>query len=155
MNILIVGYRGYGYSEGTPTEEGLMIDSEAILDFILNKRDSEVSKYVNVNNVYVFGRSLGGAVALYIVDKLKPEIKGLIIENTFLSMDDMVDNIFPYLRIFKKWMLRNYWPSKERIANINLPILFLMSELDELVPFQHMQILYDLSKNSVYKQKVY
>ena len=56
-NVLIIDYRGYGYSEGTPSEEGLKLDGEATLEYALNRED------VNKNRIFVFGRSLGGAVA--------------------------------------------------------------------------------------------
>ena len=78
VNILLVGYRGYGYSEGTPSEEGIMIDSEAILDYVLNNDDAEISQFVDRDNVYILGRSLGGAVAIHIIHKLNLKIKGLI-----------------------------------------------------------------------------
>lgn len=58
VNILIVGYRGYGHSEGVPTEEGLALDAEAVLKWA---QDSEL---VDNNKLFVFGRSLGGAVAI-------------------------------------------------------------------------------------------
>jgi hypothetical protein len=59
-NIVIVGYRGYGYSEGKPTEQGLQTDSLAVLDWVLKEESIDNSK------VFVFGRSLGGAVAVYL-----------------------------------------------------------------------------------------
>jgi pimeloyl-ACP methyl ester carboxylesterase len=70
VNVLVVGYRGYGYSEGYPTEEGLMLDSEAIIDYAFN----DLADMINVDDVYIFGRSLGGAVSIYIVDKLSPKV---------------------------------------------------------------------------------
>lgn len=149
VNIIIVSYRGFGSSEGTPSEEGLMIDSEAIINFTLN----DLNDKINIKDVYIMGRSLGGAVGIYIVNHIQPDIKGLIIENTFLSMDDLVDKIFPFLKHVKKFVLNNHWPSKQRIKNIKLPMLFFMSGEDELIPVAHMEELYSLAENSVYKTK--
>lgn len=70
INIVIVGYRGYGYSEGIPSEEGLKLDSEAIYNYVINNLNDKI----NINDIYIFGRSLGGAVAIYVVDKLKPNV---------------------------------------------------------------------------------
>ena len=56
--MLIVGYRGYGHSEGTPSEEGLELDAEAIFDWAIN------SPQVNKSKLFVMGKSLGGAVAI-------------------------------------------------------------------------------------------
>jgi predicted alpha/beta hydrolase len=69
-------------------------------------------------------------------------------------MGDMVDHLFPLLRHVKHYLLRNKWPSKERIANINIPILFLMSEKDELVPYAHMDNLYILASKARLRHKV-
>ena len=56
-NVLIIDSRGYGNSEGTPNEAGLELDAEATLEFIKERSDIDQDK------LYVFGRSLGGAVA--------------------------------------------------------------------------------------------
>lgn len=52
-NILLVEYRGYGLSEGSPTEEGLYIDAKASIDYLLSRSD------VNLSEIIIFGRSLG------------------------------------------------------------------------------------------------
>jgi pimeloyl-ACP methyl ester carboxylesterase len=62
-NVFIVAYRGYSYSEGTPTEEGLALDAEATLEHVLGRDD------VDSERVFVFGRSLGGAVAIQLAEK--------------------------------------------------------------------------------------
>jgi fermentation-respiration switch protein FrsA (DUF1100 family) len=65
-----MSYRGYGYSEGVPTEQGLMLDSEAIVRYATEKLRDDI----DVNNIYLFGRSLGGAAAIYVTDKVKPNV---------------------------------------------------------------------------------
>ena len=57
-NVLMVEYRGYGTSEGEPSEDGLRLDAQAALDYLHSRRD------VDHTNVFVFGRSLGGAVCM-------------------------------------------------------------------------------------------
>ena len=57
-NVALLEYRGYGRSEGTPSEEGLCMDAQAALDFLLTRTD------INTEKILVFGRSLGGAVAI-------------------------------------------------------------------------------------------
>lgn len=52
-NILLVEYRGYGLSEGTPSEEGLYLDAKASLDYLFQRND------INHSEIIVFGRSLG------------------------------------------------------------------------------------------------
>ena len=57
-NVLILAYRGYGDSEGTPLEDGLKMDADATLEYAQGRDDIDNDK------IYVFGRSLGGAVAI-------------------------------------------------------------------------------------------
>lgn len=91
-DILAIAYRGYSDSSGTPTEQGLKKDADAIMTFAL---DDLSSHYTDRGGVFVVGRSLGGAVAAAAVSRLgEPElsqIDGLVLENTFTSIDDMAD----------------------------------------------------------------
>ena len=73
VNVIIFGYRGYGPSEGSPSEQGLQIDSEAIVNFVFN----EMQEKININNVYIYGRSLGGAVAVYVQNKIKSKVNNI------------------------------------------------------------------------------
>ena len=71
VNILLVAYRGYSYSEGVPTESGIQRDAhvlfyfwskltrQAVLDYIFSRTDLDTEK------IFIFGRSLGGAVGIY------------------------------------------------------------------------------------------
>ena len=74
-NVLLVAYRGYSDSEGTPTESGLKKDSVSILEKAI-----EIAKYKNLP-IVVFGRSLGGAAALYACtqEKIASNIQGIIL----------------------------------------------------------------------------
>ena len=81
---------------------------------------------IDRHNVFIHGRSLGGAVGIYAITHffktkiLYPfKIKGIILEITFTSISDMVDKVFPFLKPFKWIMLRNHWPSSSRIGESN------------------------------------
>lgn len=71
------------------------------------------------------GRSLGGAVSIYLSNKYENVFKGIIIESTFTSIADMVDRIFGFLRYLKWIILRIKWQSIDLIGNIKMPILFI------------------------------
>ena len=58
VNILIVGYRGYGHSQGTPNEAGLELDADAVFQWVLDHKE------INSQKLFLFGRSLGGAVSI-------------------------------------------------------------------------------------------
>ena len=60
INILLFDYRGYGKSTGTPSESGLYTDAQAVYDYVRRRND------LNQERIIVFGRSLGGAVALHL-----------------------------------------------------------------------------------------
>ena len=97
-------------------------------------------------DIFVLGRSLGGAVSIYIAtnQSLKNEIKGIIIENSFTSIQDMVKILFPPLSHLQ-FLHRNFWPSKLRILTIDTPILFIRSLRDEIVPTEQMKQLIELA----------
>ena len=91
MNLVIFGYRGYGKSQGTPSEEGVMIDGMAMAKYVFEDKGAE--KYIDRENVFLFGRSLGGAVAARVALEKSFPFKGIIIENTFTTLGDLVDNM--------------------------------------------------------------
>jgi fermentation-respiration switch protein FrsA (DUF1100 family) len=72
-SVFITSYRGYGRSSGSPSEAGLKLDADAALRHLVLRSDIDPSKLV------LFGRSLGGAVAIYAAGKHKHRIKGLIV----------------------------------------------------------------------------
>ena len=84
VNVVIVGYRGYGHSQGSASEYGLQLDSEAVLDWTVN--------WSNVDNtkIFVYGCSMGGAVIIYLSTKRQHDICGIILENTFTSISKLL-----------------------------------------------------------------
>ena len=68
-NIMLVDYRGYGQSEGSPSQEGLLMDAEAALDYLLLRRD-----VVDPDQIFLFGRSLGGAVAMELTSRRESQV---------------------------------------------------------------------------------
>jgi hypothetical protein len=118
-NIVLVGYRGYGHSEGTPSEYGLEIDSKSIIKWTLE------NPKLNKNQVYVYGSVLGGAVATYGVQDYQNNVRGLMLENTFQNMATAIDDTNWLFRLLRPLILANYWPTDERIKTIKLPILFI------------------------------
>ena len=147
-NVLIVGYRGYSYSEGKPSEKGLRIDSLAVIDHVFSRTD------IDVNKIFIQGSSLGGAVALYAIAHKRYDVAGVILENTFTSMSDMVDQVFPQLSRFKSLLLFNHWESIKNIAKIKAPLLFISGSKDELVPPDQMRRLYNAAVESIKKEKL-
>ncbi|KAI8062653.1 Alpha/Beta hydrolase protein [Gongronella butleri] len=137
-NIVLVSYRGYGLSEGKPNEIGLKLDAQAALDYILHHPILRHTKLI------AFGQSLGGAVAIDLVSKQEHLFSALIIENTFLSMTLLIPHALPALQ-YLVYLCHQKWRSYQLIRKIqHIPILFLSSLKDELVPASHMAKLHDL-----------
>ncbi|RKP16609.1 alpha/beta-hydrolase, partial [Rozella allomycis CSF55] len=105
VNVLLVSYRGYGLNEGSPTEHGLKLDGEASLQYVLKHNVSD-----NNMGILLYGQSLGGAVAIHVASKYLPQVSGLILENTFTSLIDLVPKFMPiipkpmYRFVFDKWL---------------------------------------------------
>ncbi len=85
-NILMLEYRGYGLSSGTPNEEGIMIDAQTGLDYIRHQNSTRGGKII------VYGQSLGGAVGIQLVARNQEagDIAGIILEYTFRSMRKLI-----------------------------------------------------------------
>jgi len=144
-NILMVSYRGYGRSEGKPSERGLTLDAEAALK-VAQKHPS-----IDSSKVFLFGRSIGGAVAISLASKAANSVRGIIVENTFLSINHMIDSAIPILKVFKM-LNRNRWDNLAKVKDTHLPILFLTGRNDELIPPKHSQDLYHASKNAILRK---
>lgn len=88
-NVLMLEYRGYGSSTGSPDERGLLIDAQAGLDYIRARKDLKQTKIV------VYGQSIGGALAIQLVagNQGDGRVAGLIVENTFTSMRKLIPRL--------------------------------------------------------------
>lgn len=71
VNIIVVAYRGYSMSDGTPSEAGIKIDGIAIADYAFNQK-----VLLDLSRVYLLGKSLGGAVAAWTAANTKHKVKG-------------------------------------------------------------------------------
>ncbi|CDI85723.1 hypothetical protein, conserved [Eimeria praecox] len=139
VNVLLLDYRGYGYSEGTPTEEGVYADADAALDFILG------SSLVNNKDIFAFGHSLGGAVAIDLASRRGKELKGVVVENTFTSLRDVIHDVVPLSRMFD-WLLnviqRMKLSSEDKVRTMQKPVLFISGRRDSLIPPRRMDQLH-------------
>ncbi|CAG2121351.1 unnamed protein product, partial [Medioppia subpectinata] len=141
-NILLVEYRGYGLSGGYPSERGLYLDAAAALDYLIGRPDIDSHKIV------VFGRSLGGAVAVELGRHARnsANIAAIIIENTFTSLPDIARTIFNcrLIRAIPNWFYKNQFNSVNKISSVTAPALFISGLSDELIPSSMMTSLYML-----------
>ncbi|KAI8979633.1 Alpha/Beta hydrolase protein [Mycotypha africana] len=139
-NVVMLSYRGYGKSDGSPNEKGLKIDSQTMLDYV---REHPI---LRTTPLVAYGQSIGGAVAIDLVSRNEDSFSGLMLENTFLSMPKVIPHVMPFLK-YATFLCHQHWYSEKAIKNIvNTPILFLAGAKDELVPPSHMLRLKELSE---------
>lgn len=143
-NIVTLSYRGYGKSTGSAFEKGLKIDADTTLKYIADHPQLKGTKLV------LYGRSLGGAVAIYsAVSAPRDLVAGLILENTFLSIPKLAPSVIPYTSWITRFLTER-WESDRLIDKINadLPVLFMAGARDELIPPAMFRKLHDLCTSS-------
>ncbi|MCK5175585.1 MAG: alpha/beta hydrolase, partial [Planctomycetes bacterium] len=129
----IFDYRGYGSSQGKPTEEGTYLDAQAAFDWL------GTVKGVPSEEIILFGRSLGGSVAAHLAQTAKPA--GLVLESSFTSYIDLGKKFYPYLPV--SWFASFNYNTLEYIDKVTCPILVIHSRNDELIPFEFGLRLYN------------
>jgi len=124
LDVFIFDYRGYGNSLGEPSEDGLYKDARAAWAYLIEKRGIEQE------NIILFGRSLGGAVAAELAAEVQPG--ALILESVFSSAPDIANVIFPVLS--RLVLLRYDFNTVAYVRQVLSPVLVLHSPDDEIIP---------------------
>lgn len=132
LQVFLYDYRGYGKSEGEPSEEGIYQDGLAAYDWLV------VQKGIPPGLVVSFGRSLGAAVAIEIAARRK--VTALIVEGAFTNTREMAGKM-PIFQILAP-LLPAHYNNIEKIRGIYVPKLIIHGEADEVVPFAMGQALY-------------
>ena len=135
-NVVAVEYRGFGLSEGVPGQPAFLSDAIEALEWVAAHEELDAAK------IFVLGRSIGGAVALHLASERQGLLAGLIVENTFTTIGELVDKLMPQFRYFK-FLMTNPWRNIDMMANLRLPCLFICSGTDELIPQGMMKRLHD------------
>jgi fermentation-respiration switch protein FrsA (DUF1100 family) len=133
LNLFAFDYRGYGESEGAPTEQGLYRDAEAAYRYLRDTLD------IPPERIVLFGHSLGAAVAVELATRVPAA--GLVLDGALTSVVERAQELFPYAPV--RWLAANRYPSIERIGSLRLPKLFLHARDDEVVPIAHGRRLFE------------
>lgn len=156
VNILSMAYRGYSYSDAVPPDEaGLKRDANAILKFLNDPSGSghtHLAEHINRSLIFAHGRSLGAAVAIYMAHESPTLFRGLIVEHAFLSIGDMVDHLFFFVKYIKWAILKMDWNNARIVPTLKLPILFLAGDQDDTIPSEQTDKLHDLSTSAHFKE---
>lgn len=147
-NVVMVDYRGYGLSEGSPSEEAMYEDAENILQYVLQMPQIDPYK------VYIMGCSLGGVAAVNVAEKHQDKIRGLILQNTIESVEALTAHKMWFLKPILPYMLRLEMRNIDLIPKMTVPIMFIISIDDPNTPAVGMYKLYNAAKSTVYR-KIY
>ncbi|MHC5034518.1 MAG: alpha/beta hydrolase, partial [Planctomycetota bacterium] len=133
LAVLLLDYRGYGRSDGTPSEYGFYLDAEAAYRYLVEERG------VAPERIICFGRSLGAAVALHLARRRRAA--GLIMEGTFASVPELARRKFSLVPVWS--LLRNRFDSLRLIRGAKLPILMVHGSEDRLAPIAQAKGVFD------------
>jgi uncharacterized protein len=133
LSLFAFDYRGYGESEGAPTEDGLYRDADAAYRYL---RDTIG---VPPERIVIFGHSLGSAVAVELAGTVPAA--GMILDGALTSVVDRAQELFPYAPV--RWIAGSRYPSIERVGELSLPKLFLHATADDVIPIAHGRRLYE------------
>jgi len=133
LSTFIFDFRGYGQSEGRPTEQGTYLDAEAAWHYLVRERQ------MSPTEIIIFGRSLGGSIAAWLAQDHTP--KALIIESTFTSVRDIAAELYPYLPV--RWLCRFNYNAMDYLHQLNCPVLIVHSRDDEMISFSHGRRLFE------------
>ena len=129
VNVFIFDYRGYGRSEGTPSEEGTYLDGDAAMSYLGSREGVDRGKIV------LFGRSLGCAVAAEMATR--HEAYAVILESAFTSVPAMAGRVYPFLPgigLLTRTFVKTKYDTLSKLKDIRAPIMLLHGDRDGIVP---------------------
>lgn len=127
--VFLIDYRGYGGSEGSPTEEGLYLDAEAAIAWVRANAPGPI---------VLMGESLGSGVAVEMARRHPPA--GLIIHAGFSSTVDVARGRLFFLPV--RWIMLDRFENAAKIGEVFAPKLFFHGREDGVVPYRHGEALF-------------
>lgn len=123
FGVMILGYRGYAGSDGTPSEEGLYTDARTALAYLNEQGIAD-------NRIVVYGESLGSGVATKMA--AEREFAAVVLESPYTSIVDVAAERFPVIPVH--WLMQDRFESLSRIGAVTEPLLIMHGEADEVIP---------------------
>jgi pimeloyl-ACP methyl ester carboxylesterase len=126
-SLALMNYRGYGLSEGKPTEKNLYTDAVSIYDYFTERDD------IDNKRIVVMGRSLGTGVATYLARMRS--IQGVILVSPYDSLASVGNHHFPFLPV--RLLLKHRFDSLSRAPSISVPSLIISAADDTIIPLRY------------------
>ena len=130
--VFIFDYRGYGKSEGSPHESGLLQDGRAARHWLSERTGMAETKFV------LLGESIGGGVAVDLASK--EGAAGLILESTFTSLPDASATHYPWVPVHL--LMRNRYHNLSKLPSYHGPLLISHGDQDDIIPYSHGEQLF-------------
>lgn len=140
LQVFLIDYRGFGKSEGSPSEKGIYQDGLAAYDYLAQKEG------ILPGNIVLHGHSIGAAVAAEV--SLNREAKSVILESAFTSSRDMAKTI-PLFFLLSP-LLPAHYNNLEKVSRLRIPKLIVHGDADEIVPFSMGEKLFDAAREPKY-----
>ena len=134
FQIFLFDYPGFGYSEGKSTRENAVEDSFSVFDFFENL--DEIKNKPKI----IYGQSIGGNFSIPVATRKQDEIKGLVLEGTFMSFNDIANRKVPLLGGL---VIKENDDNRLNLKNFKKPVLIIHSKEDKLIPFEMGKQLYE------------
>jgi fermentation-respiration switch protein FrsA (DUF1100 family) len=122
-SVLMLDYRGYGKSGGSPNEHGLYADADAAYQYLRDRG-------YNARQIILQGESLGTAVAVDLASR--KDCAGVVVEAAFTSGRDVANTVLPFIGS----LLFRGLDSQSKIAKVRAPLLFFHGARDEIIPLK-------------------
>jgi fermentation-respiration switch protein FrsA (DUF1100 family) len=127
FGVLALGYRGYGASEGEPTEQGLYSDARAAIAYATKENNIPLTK------IMLYGESLGSGVAVQMATEYK--VGALLLEAPYTSVVNRAAEIYFFVPV--KFLIHDHYDSISKISTVKMPVLIFHGEQDITIPLAH------------------
>jgi fermentation-respiration switch protein FrsA (DUF1100 family) len=138
VGVMIFDYRGYGRSEGTPDEAGILADARAARAWLAARLQ------MREQDIVLMGRSLGSGVMVDLA--AKEGARGLILDSAFTSLPDVAAHHYPFFPV--RWVMRTRLDSLSKIGEYHGPLLQTHGEADRTIPIELGRKLFDAAAAS-------
>jgi fermentation-respiration switch protein FrsA (DUF1100 family) len=126
FGLAALSYRGYGKSEGTPSEQGLYQDARAMIGFV-------ESQGVAPNRIMLYGESLGTGIATQMA--VEYPVAALALQSPYISVEDRASELYRFIPV--KWLMKDKYRSIDKIGKIKATLILFHGEMDSIIPVSH------------------
>lgn len=126
FSVFLFDYRGYGKSEGEPTEKGTYKDAEGALQYLRKKLDIPLSRIVPV------GESMGGAIVVDLCTR--HNFRAAVLISSATNLSEVMSHLYPGYPLNERFS--GIYDISAKISNVHSSILIIHGDADELVPFK-------------------